>query len=132
MSPLDRIRADRVGPPLLPRTEPQPQQTKVEEGRKSFADHLKAATEELGSQVQFSGHAMQRAESRGIDLTPEQLGRIDKALDSVALKGGKKALVMLDDLALIVGVDSRTVITLVDGQGMRDNVFTAIDTAVIA
>jgi len=131
MSPVDRIRADRVGPPLLPRTEPQPQ-PKVAEGRKSFADHLKAANEELGSQVQFSGHAMQRVESRGIDLTQEQLGRIDKALDSVASKGGKKALVMLDDLALIVGVDSRTVITLVDGQGMRDNVFTAIDTAVIA
>ena len=131
MAPLDRIRADRIGPPLLPPNQAQ-QQVQAPEGKTSFADHLRKATEDLGSQVQFSGHAMQRAERRGIDLSAEQLGRIDKALDSVAAKGGRKALVMLDDLALIVGVDRRTVITMVDGEGLRDNVFTAIDAAVIA
>ena len=131
MSTVDRIRADRIGPPLLP-VNPQPQVQTEAPTQTSFADHLKRATEELGSQVQFSGHALQRAESRGIDLTNEQLGRIDKALDSVAAKGGRKALVMLDDMALIVGVDRRTVITMVDGNGLRDNVFTSIDAAVIA
>jgi flagellar operon protein len=131
MTPLDRIRADRIGPPQLPSSQTQ-QPTPEPQGKPSFADHLRKATEDLGSQVQFSGHAMQRAERRGIDLTAEQLGRIDKALDSVAAKGGRKALVMLDDLALIVGVDRRTVITLVNGEGLRDNVFTAIDAAVIA
>jgi len=132
MSPLDRIRADRVGPPQLPATPQRSEEKKPETPRPSFADHLRRATEEIGGQVQFSGHAMQRAESRGIELNGEQLARIDKALDSAAAKGARKALVMLDDLALIVGVDQRKVITLVDGAGLRDNVFTAIDAAVIA
>jgi len=131
MGTIDRIRADRVGPPQLPPSSTQPQ-IKPEEGRRSFAEHLQTAAAALGSQVHFSGHALDRVESRKIDLTDEQLNRIDKALDSVAAKGGKTALVMLDDLALIVGVDRRTVITLVDGAALKDNVFTAIDTAVIA
>lgn len=132
MATIDRYRADRIGPPQLPVQSPQPHSQRADEGRQSFADHLKRAGEELGKPLSFSGHAIERAESRGIDLSVEQLDRIDKALDSVAAKGGRKALVMLDDLALIVGVDRRTVITMVNGDGLKENVFTAIDTAVIA
>jgi len=132
MSAIDRICADRVGPPQIPQFQQQPQQASPVEGQKSFAECLKQAVVELGGQVQFSEHALQRAESRGIGLTHEQLSRIDHALDSIASKGGRKALVMLDDLALIVGVDQRKVITMVDSDGLKDNVFTAIDAAVIA
>ena len=37
-----------------------------------------------------------------------------------------------DDLALVVSVSNRTVITAVDGDHLQDNVFTNIDSAVIA
>ena len=77
-------------------------------------------------------HAQVRIESREIDLKPEQLHRIDRAIDSAADKGAEKALLMLDDLALIVGIKNRTVITIVDSQALKDNVFTSIDSAVIA
>ena len=82
--------------------------------------------------MHFSGHAQQRVVSREIDLKPEQLTRIDRAVDSAAEKGAKRALVMLDDLALIVGVEARTVVTVVDAPALRENVFTSIDAAVIA
>ena len=127
---IDRIRADRIGPPQLPISQTPPKTEKP--GQTSFAEHLKQACAEVGCQVQFSGHAQERVESRSIALSGDQLTRIDKALEAVAQKGGRKALVMLDDLALIVGVDKRTVITLVDNQGLRENVFTSIDAAVIA
>jgi len=35
-------------------------------------------------------------------------------------------------LALIVSIKNRTVITAVDGQSLKENVFTNIDSAVIA
>ncbi len=132
MTPIDRIRADRVGPPLLPVQSQTPAPVRESKGRTPFAEHLKRACLDAGVKVEFSGHAALRAESRSIDLNQQQLSRIDMALEAVSTKGAKRALVMLDDLALIVGVEKRTVITLVDGNNLRNNVFTAIDAAVIA
>jgi len=130
LTPLDRIRADRVGPPQLPAqpraanpAAPQPP---------TFGEHLKKACAEIGCRTQFSSHAQTRVEDRSIALSSDQLARIDRAVDQVAQKGGRKALVMLDDLALVVGIDRRTVITLVDSPSIRENVFTSIDAAVIA
>lgn len=126
---VNRLNADKVGPPqLLPAKTPA---AKVSQTKTSFADHLQRACEEVGCKVNFSSHAEERAENRHIDLNPEQLSRLNKAVDSAASKGAKKALVMLDDLALIVGINKRTVITLVDSDGLRDSVFTSIDAAVI-
>jgi flagellar operon protein len=38
---------------------------------------------------------------------------------------------MIDDVALVVSVRNRTVITAVDQQSLKENVFTNIDSAVI-
>lgn len=127
---VERFRADRVGPPQI--QDKQKPATIEKQDRKSFTDHLEKACSEVGCRIQFSGHAQTRAISRQIDLNSDQLSRLGKAVESAAEKGADKALVMLDDLALIVGVEKRTVITIVDSDGLRDNVFTAIDSAVIA
>ena len=127
---ISKLRADRVGPPPLPARQSLPQVKNHD--RPSFAEHLHKACDETGCRTNFSMHAQVRIESRDIDLKPEMLHRIDRAIDSAADKGAEKALVMLDDLALIVGVKNRTVITVVDGQAMKENVFTSIDSAVIA
>jgi flagellar operon protein len=37
----------------------------------------------------------------------------------------------MDDLAFIVSVKNRTVITVIDGQHLKDSVFTNIDSAII-
>ena len=132
MALIDRMRADRVGPPQLPILSNTPPAIRKDEVRTPFAEHLKKACSEAGVNVEFSGHAASRAESRSIDLTSQQLSRIDNALEAVTAKGSKRALVMLDDLALIVGVEKRTIITMVDGNNLRDNVFTSINAAVIA
>lgn len=57
--------------------------------------------------------------------------RLEGAVDSVARKGGKDSLVLLGDAALVVSVKNRTVVTAMDRAGMRGNVFTNIDSAVI-
>ncbi len=82
--------------------------------------------------VQFSGHAMQRVERRGIDLGPQTLARLQDGVDRAAAKGARDSVVLVDGTAFVVSVRNRTVITAVDPGHMRDHVFTNIDSAVIA
>lgn len=79
----------------------------------------------------FSQHAQDRLRSRNISFSPEQLQQLEGAVTSVAQKGGKDSLVMVGDAALVVSVKNRTVVTAMDRQQMKGNVFTNIDSAVI-
>ena len=85
----------------------------------------------LKSQLKVSGHAQTRLSSRNIKLGDADWGRVIKGIDMAASKGAKDSLVMLDDIALVVSVKNRTVITAVDKAQLKDNVFTNIDSAVI-
>lgn len=82
--------------------------------------------------LQFSRHALARMESRGINFGPAEMGRIESAVQSVQAKGGRDSLVLLDGNALVVSVKNATVVTVVDQDSLRGNVFTNIDSAVIA
>lgn len=81
--------------------------------------------------LKFSNHAVKRLEQRGIEIPSEQLSRISDAVDQAAEKGSKESLILMNDMALIVNVTNRTVVTAMDGESMKDNVFTKIDSAVI-
>ena len=82
--------------------------------------------------LSFSKHAQARLESRGIALDGQQLGRLEQSLDSLAEKGAKESLVLLDDHAFIVGVPKRTVITAMSRNEAMGNVFTKIDSVLFA
>jgi flagellar operon protein len=94
----------------------------------SFAEVLKQRT----TGVQFSGHALDRVQRRGIDTSPQTLERLDGAVQRAAAKGARESVVLLDGTAFVVSVRNKTVITAVDAQSMREHVFTNIDSAVIA
>lgn len=81
--------------------------------------------------LKFSQHAEQRLRQRGIQLQPEQLDRITSALNQAEAKGAKDSLVLFRDIAMIVNIPNRTVITAMDGSSMKDHVFTQIDSAVV-
>jgi flagellar operon protein len=96
----------------------------------SFADTLKQAG---GSEpLQFSRHALARVQRRGIELDQATLGRLSEGVGRAASKGSRDSLVLVDGTAFVVSVSNRTVITAVGAQQMKDNVFTNIDSAVIA
>ena len=82
--------------------------------------------------VQFSNHAVQRLERRGIEVAPGTLQRLDEGVNRAAGKGARDAVVFVDGTAFVVSVRNKTVITAVDRDHMRDHVFTNIDSAVIA
>lgn len=83
---------------------------------------------ELGLKV--SGHARSRLKSRGIDLAENDWNRVKDGIDRAAEKGSRESLVMLDEVALVVSVKNRTVITAVAKEQLKENVFTNIDSAV--
>ena len=89
----------------------------------SFAEVLAAEG------IKLSAHAQQRLDQAG--ATPDPT-RFKSAVEKAEAKGSKESLVMLDDLAFIVSVKNKTVITAVDQGRAKDNVFTNIDSVVIA
>ncbi len=101
-------------------------------GAPSFADILARAQADQSSELKFSAHAQTRIASREIPVGPEDLQRIGGAIDRAATKGSRSSLILLDDAAFVVSVPNRTVITVVDKAGLKENVFTNIDSAVIA
>ena len=87
--------------------------------------------QEIG-RLRFSRHAQERIESRNLALDKRDLALLEGALDRAEGKGAQDSLVLLRDMAFIVSVKNRTVVTALDGEALRDNVFTNIDSAVIA
>jgi flagellar operon protein len=96
----------------------------------SFADVLRDTT--TSSPVQFSKHALQRLERRGLDVDGAAMQRLTDGVDRAAGKGARDAVVLVDKTAFVVSVANRTVITAVGQDQMKDHVFTNIDSAVIA
>jgi len=84
------------------------------------------------SKLRFSKHAQQRLESRNIRLNEADMSSLEHAVDLAQKKGAQDSLVMLRDLAFIVSINNKTVVTALDAKGSEGNVFTNIDSAVIA
>ncbi len=80
--------------------------------------------------LKFSKHAMQRLADRNIDLSNEQLDRLDKGVKLSVEKGIRESLVLMDDYAFIINTSRYTVITAMEQGNEGDNVFTNIDGAV--
>lgn len=80
-------------------------------------------------EIKFSKHANDRLLSRNINLSPEQKERLASGVNRASQKGIKDSLVMVDNMAFIVNVSNKTVITAV-GEG-DDRIFTNIDGAII-
>lgn len=92
----------------------------------SFEDVLRQQ-----QQLKFSKHAAQRLESRNISLSEEQNARLEDGVEQAHAKGIKDSLVLVDSLAFIVNVPSKTVVTAMDQTETQSNIFTNIDGAVI-
>lgn len=85
--------------------------------------------EEL-EKVKFSSHAQKRLESRNIQLSETELGKLQNAVEKAEAKGAKDSLVVMDNTAFIVNVPNKTVITAMQVDETQENVFTNIDSVV--
>ncbi len=83
------------------------------------------------SSVEFSKHAKERVEQRGIQLTPSLLEDLNNAISKARDKGAKDVVIIDAKQAFIVNVPKNIVVTTITGEEMKDNVFTNIDSAVL-
>ena len=99
----------------------------------SFQDILRqrsSGTEEPGN-LRFSKHALNRLNDRNIELDNRQLERLQEGAEKAGEKGIRDSLVIVDQLAFIVNVPNRTVVTAMDSTATDENIFTNINGAVI-
>lgn len=121
-------------PPIVaPNRQPGVPVTIPPAGTPAFRDVLRDSTASVGSgpPLKFSAHALARLESRRITLTSDDVARMNSMADKAAAKGSKQSLFLMNDVAMVVSIKNRTVITAVDADSMKENVFTNIDSAAI-
>ncbi|MFZ1080613.1 MAG: TIGR02530 family flagellar biosynthesis protein [Candidatus Kryptoniota bacterium] len=93
---------------------------------KSFDEVLRGELDRL----KFSNHAQSRLESRNIQLSGDDIKQLADAVDRASQKGSQDSLVIMKNVAYVVNIKNRTVVTAVDGDNLNENVFTNIDSAV--
>lgn len=118
-TPIQPTAPGRVGSPTVP----------AKKG--DFASALAQETERQES-LKISSHAQKRLNSSQVNLTETDMQRLGGAVDRASEKGSNQSLVMLDNLALVVSVKNRVVITAVDDARTKEGIFTNIDSVVIA
>jgi flagellar operon protein len=91
-----------------------------------------AALAEARGALHWSAHASQRVERRGIALDAERIGRLERAVEVAAARGGRSSVVWLDRVAYVVDIPTATVVTAVAPNAGKEAVFTNIDSVVIA
>jgi flagellar operon protein len=96
--------------------------------QKSFKEVFDAEIQQL----KFSKHAQERLQNRNMQLNDSDKAQLEKAVQLAEQKGSQDSLVFLKDMAFIVNVKNRTVITAIDSDHLRQNVFTNIDSAIVA
>lgn len=83
------------------------------------------------SNIQFSKHALSRVMTREVDLSVDYIERLNHGAELARNKGLKSSLILIDKVAFVVNLHDNKVITAIQEEGLKNNVFTNIDGAVI-
>ncbi|MCD6326001.1 flagellar protein [bacterium] len=107
----------------------RPDIAKPEPASEGFDSTLQGALREP-TELRFSAHATRRLEARGIELSGKDLNRLSQAVGQAEAKGSRESLVVMGDLAAIVSIKNKTVVTVLEANN-TEQVFTNIDSTVI-
>lgn len=92
---------------------------------KSILDRVKSKNE--GFTV--SKHAAKRLDE--INFTEEDMKQIEKGFEIAKDRNSKNTVMLYKDVAIIASVENKTLITAVEKDRAKDNIFTNIDSVVI-
>jgi flagellar operon protein len=87
--------------------------------------------EKVENDVVFSKHANERIKERNIDVSASITEKLNEAAEQAKEKGLKNVLVMIENQAFIISTMNNKVVTAVNSQDLKENIFTNIDGAVI-
>jgi flagellar operon protein len=99
----------------------------------SFSDVFKGKIldNSVLEEIKLSRHAAERMNSRNINFTESEIKDLGNAIKKAGDKGSKESLILLNDIALIVSVRNKTVITAMTRESLKDSVVTNIDSTII-
>lgn len=108
-------------------------QRKERQPQQSFGEMLQQRLQEAqpAQQLNFSKHALNRVEERGIELTPELMDKLAGSVDRASEKGAVNILALGGEQAFIINVPHNRVITTISQDEMKEKIFTNIDAAVL-
>ena len=81
--------------------------------------------------VRFSKHAAQRVAERGIEVSDRLMSDWNQAVEKAKAKGARDVVIIGKDGAFIVNVPHNLIVTTMNGNEMKENIFTNIDSAVL-
>lgn len=94
----------------------------------SFKEILKETATE-NSEYTVSKHAAERLSE--INFTKDDMKIIGEGFRLAESKGAKNSVMIYKDVALIASIENKTLITAVEKDRVKENVFTNIDSVVI-
>ncbi|ATD54640.1 TIGR02530 family flagellar biosynthesis protein [Clostridium chauvoei] len=77
----------------------------------------------------LSKHAAERLKL--INFNNQDMKAIEKGFEIAENKGCKNSVMLYKDIALIASIENKTIITAVEKERAKDNVFTNVDSVVI-
>src|SRR5690606_27091894 len=123
---MNRVNIQHI--PYHPPIKPAVKQNTEQISKQSIMDHLKQAT---GDELKISKHAAERMNERNISITDREWQQISEKVFEAKDKGVKQPLVLLDQAALIVSAKNATVITALDRNEAKQQLFTNIDGTIL-
>jgi flagellar operon protein len=86
---------------------------------------------QVNKELKLSAHAEDRLRQRNITLSDSDLVNLNSAVNKIRNKGGSEALIVYNNIAFITSIKNNTIITAVDSDSLKENIFTNIDSAMI-
>lgn len=96
----------------------------------SFGSILNKEIEKKNS-FTISSHAAERLKDRNISLNEADMNKINEGINKANEKGAKESLILYKDVVLLASIKNRTIITAIDKESSKGNVFTNIDSVVL-
>ncbi len=97
----------------------------------TFQEILQQQQAQQGVDLKFSVHAQNRLIERNIELSMDDRQRLQNGVEQIIEKGGRESLIIMNNNAFLVSAENRTVITAIENDGLKGNVFTNIDSALV-
>ena len=105
---------------------------KIQAGQRGVGfEQLLQETIQQKQEVQFSKHAKERIDQRGIEVTTTLMNDLNNAVAKAKQKGAKDVVIIGPKEVFIVNIPNNIVVTTLSGAEMKNNIFTKIDSAVI-
>ena len=97
--------------------------------KSKFNDILQDEIKKSESDYTLSKHAADRLKE--IKFTEADMKEIGKGFKIAEEKGSKNSVMIYKDVALIASIENKTVITAIEKERAKDNIYTNIDSVVI-